>query len=210
MAANSFEQDGIPGYERDVESDITLSTICGLIVAVISYGLWHLAFPNTFWFLKLWCAVAIGVMVGLMIDFRRRRSVIGLMFGSLIALLGLTVLVPDLYHQESKLRSIRSLTDVGIDAIVVVEKNGPRRHIVDRDAIDSFEKLASDATLFYPSHETSMRGLHVTLSLTDGQTLSFHARVPARHGNDIALQFRAFLFMQEILVPNAVQWLDGL
>jgi hypothetical protein len=192
-------------------------TLAGGILAVLA---WRSFFPNAFWFVWLWAGITSGAFAGFLIGAlwqvgaaERRRYTSGRVLASiglplaLLAAASFFFLGPDLLSQETKLAQVRALSAEQVSSIVVVAPTQAPRIIQSKAAIASFASLAKHAELFYPSHEGSALEFEITVHLKSGGAVSFHARVPERHQEDVGLQFHGYVSWSEIIIPGGRAWL---
>lgn len=204
--------------------------VCIILFFFISFGVWHVIYPHTFPFLKLWAGFATGSVVGTLVgaywqlqDCRRRAQTSGkflsiaLLAWGFFAIISLFSLAPQMHDEETMRAKMRSLSSQNLKSITIDLVTGQLAEIddgkrfakvEDLEEIDEFCRLASSAELFYPSHEGSLREYSISLLFDDQTIEKFDARVPERHPNDLSLKFRGTSHWAEIIIPNARKWID--
>jgi hypothetical protein len=191
------------------------------IGAILSAIVWHLAFPFGYWFIKLWAGLTTGATFGMMVGTiwqlrdPGRRSVTsgwfvltGIGGWGLFACVSLILLAPMLRAQEVQRSLMRSLDPAGISEILVSAEGRGERRIQDRERIGAFIALARHAESFHPDHEGTVSRFRVTIIRRGDAPLDYQGRVPTRHLNDLALQYRAGFSLSEILIRDGRKWVE--
>ena len=194
--------------------------LCISVAVAFAIFAWHVCFPNTFWFVKLWAGFATGGLIGVGLgtrwqlqDSERHPKTSGrfLAFATfawgVFSLISLGLFAPDLYAQERERTTIRSLKIEDISAVTVSLDGQDIQRFEGFDELDLFVGYAADAELFYPSHEGSTRDFEIEIYLTNGNSLQYHGRIPEHHQNDFTIDFRGFFTRTEIIFPNGRKWL---
>ncbi len=187
--------------------------------AAISVAIWGLAFPHTFWFLKLWAGFATGSVLGTLAgtswqirDHARRTATSGrflllaILGWGAFALISLFELAPQMRAEEAMRKEIRAFTSQAIKSLEVNAQG--RRIVADAASIKEFCQAANRAELFYPSHEVSTQEFEITIQLRIGNSTTYQARVPERHQGDLSLKFRGPSHWSEILLPGGRKWIE--
>lgn len=185
-----------------------------VVATVLSLLLWWSLYPNTFWFIKLWAAIATGTFVGGVLGSiwqlansarfptTSGRLLVSAIAGSgLMAILSIVVFRPALLAEELALAHVRDLSNGSIRSITVCSASLPCRDM-SREQVSAFLRQTQAAILFYRSHEASSQEFHMDLHFSDGRTEGFNAAIPERHPADIALDCEGCL-AGEVLIPGA-------
>ena len=110
----------------------------GMLIGTLLMSVFlHIAFPNTFWFLKFWSGHAIGMTVGAIAAMRwqindndRRKRTSGLLLcamiggGGIFSTISLCGAVPDMATQEATLKSFRSLAETNVLSLSQYKSRG--------------------------------------------------------------------------------------
>ena len=197
--------------------------VCVLIGTNISTVIWHQIFLNVFWFDIFWAGSVTGGTVGLLVGSiwhhcrvkphqkSPRRFIVLLLCGwSLFSAFAIFVDGPDFTAQEHERAFVRNWDKCDIRSISIVPNNALSVQVVSGVGVKSFVELAKNAELFTPSHETSTDEFLFNVRFSNGSTNEYKARIPKRHTNDISLQFRAYLTLQEIIIPGGAVWLHAM
>jgi hypothetical protein len=193
---------------------------CAAAGAFIAIAVWHALFPHCFWFIKLWAGVVTGSFVGTVAGTiwqlwnpeRRLKTsgrflVASVVSGAVFATVSICMLLPDFQAQESERAKIRSLVANDITSISVSVLRDSSYVVENGNAIASFVNLARDAELFFPSHESSKTELQLVIHFKNGAAIGYKGRIPERHPSDLALEFRGYFALDEIIVPGGAGWL---
>lgn len=191
------------------------------IGALLGGLIWSLVFPFGFWFMKIWAGMTTGGLVGLILGTRwqfrdadrrsrtsgkfLRQGWIGLGLGSAVSLF---MLAPKM-HLEQKQRSLfRSLDPARIVEVRIHAQGREERRIVDRRTLESFIALARTAEPFHPDHEGTVLSFKLVLVQQGEAPLEYAGRIPTKHTDDIALEFRTGAMLSEILIGGGRKWLE--
>jgi hypothetical protein len=203
---------------------------CGVPVGILIFVI---AFPNVFWFQKMWAGGGFGWMMGCLVGARWQylksngarpmlyawSTEIGISF--ILSLIIFLHMIPDMFFQERELRRIHNISADTISSISVrMSERGNRRANIspsernvrtsERAHIESFAKHLDQAKLFYPSHEGSKQEITLVLEMKSGDLEEYNGRIPEYHLQDISYEFRGFGTSREILLPGAQEWLEAL
>jgi hypothetical protein len=190
--------------------------------AALASLVWSLAFPIGFWFLKLWAGISTGGLLGLVLgmiwqlrDDRRRSQTSGkfLMHGmialGLFSAVALFLMAPMMRAEQKQCFVLRSLDLSRISEARVSVQGREECRILDREKLDSFVTLAKNAEPFRPDHEGALMSFKLTLIPRGDSPLEYEGRIPTKHTDDIALQFRAGAMLKnEILIKGGRKWLE--
>ncbi|OIO67500.1 MAG: hypothetical protein CO186_12620 [Zetaproteobacteria bacterium CG_4_9_14_3_um_filter_49_83] len=169
--------------------------VCTALFSLLTIAVWHFFFPHTFMFMKLWASGvtggAIGILVGLfwqLKDKDRRGRTSGLFIfvflgWSLFSLRAFFDLVPQMQVEELMRSEVRELSVKAIVGIQI-QHHSSTVMLSDQESINRLYQLASQAELFYPSHEGSLEEFDIQFSTMTGPWQRFSATVPERHPND--------------------------
>ncbi|WFB37492.1 hypothetical protein P3T73_06935 [Kiritimatiellota bacterium B12222] len=193
-----------------------------LIFVSLSTAVWHSLYPNTMWFLKLWTGFATGSVLGtfagvywqVRVSTRRCQTsgkflLIAFLGWGAFAVISLVIFAPQMRAEETIRSEMRSLTPQTVLSIEVSD-SASRNLVSDRKHIEQFCRVASQAELFYPSHEGSVLEYEITIFLRGGQVRPFRARVPERHQRDLSLGFSGPSHRTEILLPGGGKWIESM
>jgi len=201
------------GLDLVVHRRLLLSIAIG---AALSSLIWWLAFPMGYWFLKLWGGTTTGAFLGLILGAiwqvrdasRRSRTsgkllVQGLVGLGIFSAVSVGMLAPMMVLQEREVLMLRTLDPARISE---ARLEGRR---LDRKKLDEFLRLAKDAEVFHPDHEGTLQRFTLTLIRQGEAPREYEGRIPTKHTNDIALQFRTGAILSEILIKGGRKWLES-
>ncbi len=193
--------------------------ILSIAGAALSFGVLTALFPNTFWFVRLWCGAIAGTWCGLRLarEFARSKdkgrktaTTKESAFFVLTFLMVLPVFVPDLFLQERMRAKLRRLRAEEIRTVFVVNRDVPEnRRAIPDSQIEDFISRFRDADLVYPSHEGLLGKFEIDIHMKDNTELHFDTTIPERHSDDVDLRFRAFLTTAQVRVPGGRKWIKG-
>ncbi len=195
--------------------------VCIMGFSVMTITFWHLSFPHTMWFLKLWCGFSTGSLLGIITgafwqcrEPARIRLTSGkfllsglLCFGTFTGV-SLCVFAPQMRSEERVRREIRSVSPEALTSIYL-DSHSVRWAITQEDLLRQFCEITEDAELFFSSHEMSAEELEISFHFRDKRIRNFHARVPSRHPQDLALQMQSGFALSEILLPGGWTWIES-
>ena len=187
----------------------------------VAFFVWHILYPHTLWFYRLWGALGTGGVLGNLLGLvwqlsdasRRRRSsgryVALLVIGGCCYILPLSLcsLAPMLGAQESELSRIRALQPTDVVAISIRVSGRPALSVTDRSLLTSFTENCRDSELFYPSHERFACEYQLDLHFMDGSIETYDVGIPERHQADMALSFWTPGGYSRVLIRNGAKWL---
>ena len=171
--------------------------VCIVVFTVPAVAVWHLLYPNTFWFDKFWAGV-VGSFLGALIgscwqlwDKNRRRETSGKLVGLLLitwgwfSMIAITVNGPQMKAEEAVLARLRAIKAGDIEAIEIQFANRPAVRVEDETETARFAELLPKAELFYPSHEGTIEEYRIALVMTDDERLEYIGDVRERHTGDL-------------------------
>ncbi len=192
-----------------------------LVFAALSVAILHMAFPHTQTFMKLWAGFSTGAVLGTLVggywqirDKKHRKVTSGFFllvafFGwGLFATIAMSMVVPQMRAEEAMLTQIQSIHSRNLERIEIW--NGATSIVAeDKEIIDQFRAITTNAKLFYPNHEGATEEYELELHFTNHEPLVFQAHIPERHQNDISLSFRGPMSWANILIPGGRHWINS-
>jgi len=179
--------------------------------AVVAICVFRLFYPNTLWFLVLWCGLATGSAVGLIpgtlwqlasrdrVSTTSGRFILTAALGwGAFSLVALLVLGPMLKAQETGRTAFRAFA---AERVVAIEARGrcAKARLTDDSKIRELLRRVATSELFYPSHEGAASEMTLSFILPNGKAVEYPAEVPERHLDDISVTVGA----GEMLVQGA-------
>jgi hypothetical protein len=187
--------------------------------AFVSSVLCHLAFPDGYWFTKMWVGVTVGGAVGALggvlwcrrealrcneqVSKLLRRVTLSI---CALAVFGMVVFVPMLMTEKEVLRWLRALSPERVSQVVIGASDHAKPRKLRPAEVEHMVGLLKNAELFTPNHEP--HGTEVPLSVeTHGeQAREFGVGLPTRHVDDVVFVFRAGLVIRQIRIPRGRVW----
>lgn len=168
-------------------------------------------FWHTFWLMRLWCAVVLGTWIIVRrqgpeaLPFRLYRETILLTTVALV----LFLFIPDLFRQEWVRWRPRSVGPEDVAAVSVAEA---KRQLIWQDlpkpAEREFVRRLNGAELHYQGFDGAIKRYEIQMLMKSGDQFLFAAHVPESNPKAVCLEFRAFLTMSALIVPDARKWIE--